>query len=267
MARVPRLRFPDLSGWKLKEVAGKEEAWSVWRKAILLQVGSILSGLDQMLMKIRDIAHDFRVEKVHYDREIQMLCPNDPSLGTNPADWQHQFVSQKLFMVTFSHIGVEAKKIIQSELNGRRDGFEAYRPLNREYHPACDDLESTLVERVIAIAGWKITGVDEETAALREASARIGVVERRLNRGGGIDGPNREGALLYITMETLLIGMIFARVPSPTTKDYFMQKDKDRTCRKDFDVTKTFKDELKRLNENANPRKMDLPLAAAAPAE
>ena len=109
----------------------------------------------------------------------------------NPADWQHQFVSQKLFVVIFSHLGIEAKKIIQSELNGRKDGFEAYRLLNRQYDP-CDDLESTVLEKVTAMAGWNITGVNEESAALRKAPTRIDVMERRLNRGGGIDGPNRE---------------------------------------------------------------------------
>ena len=56
-------------------------------------------------------------------------------------------------MVTFSHLGVEAKKIIQSELNGRKDGFGSYRLINWEYDPTCDDLESTLLERVTAIAG------------------------------------------------------------------------------------------------------------------
>ena len=91
-------------------------------------------------------------------------------------------------MDIFSHLGVDPKKIIQSELNGSKDGLEAYRLLNREYDPSRDDLESTLLKKVTAIAGWKITGVDQVSAALREASARIDVMERRLNRGGGIDG-------------------------------------------------------------------------------
>ena len=120
---------------------------------------------------------------------------NDPALGMNLADWRHQFVSHKLFMVIFCHLGIEAKKILQSEQNKHKGGFEAYRLLDREFDPMCDDRESTLLDRVTAIALWKITGVDEESSALREASARIDEMERRLNRGGGGDGPNREEAL------------------------------------------------------------------------
>ena len=266
-SRAPRLRVPDPSGWKLKEMAGKGDSWGMWREAFELQVGSIWPGLDQMLMKIRDISHETRIEKVHYDREVNILGLNDSSLGMNPADWQHGFVSQKLFMVIFSHIGPDAKKIIQSELNGRKDGFEAYRLLNREYDPACDDLESTLLERVTSIASWKITGIDEESAALREASTRIEEMERRLNRGGGVDGPNRDGAILHEAMKTMITGMFYARVLSPSTKAYLMHKDRERTFRRDFFVMKTLVDELKRLNENLKPRKMDISSAAAASAE
>ena len=49
-------------------------------------------------------------------------------------------------MVAFSHLGVEAKKIIQSDLKGRRDRFEAYYLLSRDYDTTCDDFESTLLE-------------------------------------------------------------------------------------------------------------------------
>ena len=117
-----------------------------------------------------------------------------------------------------------------------------------------------------AIASWKITGVDEESAALREAFTRIDVMERRLNRGGGIDGPNSEGALLHIAMKQMVTGMFFARILCPSTKAYLMQKNKERTFRKDFDVLRKLVDELKRLNENIKPRKMDLSLAVASPA-
>ena len=96
----------------MKEMAGKEDACSVWREAFELQVESIWLGLDQVHIKIRDISCDSRVERIHYDRHIQMLGLNDPALGMNPADWQHQLVSQKLFIVIFSHIGVGAKKNI-----------------------------------------------------------------------------------------------------------------------------------------------------------
>ena len=139
-SRAPRIRVPDPSGWKLKEMAGKEDAWSTWREAFELQVGSIWPGLDRMLMKIRDIAYDSPVEKVHYDRENGTMGLNDPSLGMNPADWSHQFVSQKLFMVIFSHLGVDAKKIIQSELNGNRTGSR---------HIACS-IENTIPRAMIS---------------------------------------------------------------------------------------------------------------------
>ena len=83
-------------------------------------------------------------------------------------------------------------------------------------------------------------------------------MERRLNRGGGIDSPNKEGALLHIAMKQMVTGMFFARILFPTTKAYLMQKDKDRTFRKEFEVTKKLVDELKHLNQNIKPRKMEL---------
>ena len=73
-SRAPRLRIPDPSGWKLKEMAGKGDSWGVWREAFELQVGSVWPGLDQMLMKIRDISHETRVEKVRpraHDAEVE----------------------------------------------------------------------------------------------------------------------------------------------------------------------------------------------------
>ena len=137
--------------------------------------------------------------------------------------------------------------------------------LRRGYNPFCDDLDSTLLERVTAIASWKINGVDAESGALRETSTRIDEMERRLNRGGSPNGPNRERALLHVAMKTLIVGMFFARVVCPSTKAYLMHKDKDRTFRRDFNVMKTLVDELRHLNENIKPRKMDISSAAAAP--
>ena len=88
-------------------------------------------------------------------------------------------------MLIWKNLDTHNKKIVQSVHSGSQCGFEAFRLLSKELDPVGDDLASTLLERVTAVASWQIKGPAEEFAALREVDNRLTEMERRLDRVPG----------------------------------------------------------------------------------
>ena len=88
-----------------------------------------------------------RVTREAYNIEVDTMDLDHPSLGHNPADWTHSVAANKLFMVTRSYMGTDARRVVHSELSGLKDGLGDYRLLNREYDHAYDDLQATLLEQ------------------------------------------------------------------------------------------------------------------------
>ena len=159
----------------------------------------------------------FRVTQEAHQCEVDKMGLDRPSLGNNPADWSHTFVANRLLLVIHSYMGTDAKKVINPEPNGQKDGLEAYRLLNHEYDRESDDFEATLMERVTAVAAWKFSGVGEESATLREIDISIFDMERRLKRAA-----IEERSQMHDAMKKMVTGMFYARVLCPTTKAYIL---------------------------------------------
>ena len=254
--RYQRIRVPDPAGWKI-ETLKKGEDWHAWRDDLEVQIGTVWTGMNKVLVNVRDY-DPTKHGKTACDKELfDELIRTHDLIGNHehPADWDYKFVTAKLFMVIWKHLDISQRKIVQKVYSNNQCGFEAFRLLSKEYDPTSDDLASTLLERVTAVATWPVKGPAEELAALREVDIRLKDMERRLNRGRGTDE-----APLHDATVTMVTGMLYARLISPTTKVYLMQKNK--TCRSDFSVLLTLVEEFKVLQENSKPRKMDISSAA-----
>ena len=208
--------------------------------------------MSKLLLRIRDLAAgEVRVDLKTYMEIAQQEVPYNEY--THPADWHYEFVKNKLFMIIYTHLGIDARKVILKEYNSHKCGFEAYRLLTKEYDAPSDDLEAVLMERVSSIATWKLKDVAEEFAAFREAETRLADMERRLNR---TKEKNPKGAVLHEATVAMVTSMLYARLLSPSTKQYCMQKDK--LMRSKFQQLKSTIEELKKLHENSRPMKMDI---------
>ena len=62
--------------------------------------------------------------------------------GPNDADWTFEFISNKLLMVLFTHLGQDPKKVVSL---AQKCGIEAYRLINVECDPLTVDTESVHV--------------------------------------------------------------------------------------------------------------------------
>ena len=118
----PRVRVPDPAGWKLDTLEPKQGGFVKWRESFDLQVGSVWMGLDSYLEALH-IEKD-KVNKDHY--ESFMLDFNYPA-GRNMADWDHAFLSRKLYMLIHHYAGADARKVITTSFS--KCGFEILPPL------------------------------------------------------------------------------------------------------------------------------------------
>ena len=253
----PRVRVPDPNGWSLdvlKKGDVDNKNWHEWRDSFELQVGSIWPGMDRVLNMIRDEPPDTEKVNAHNFEERVAACSIDRSYN-HPADYSYAFVSNKLFMVIYSHLDKGTRKIVAKEFSSTKCGVEAYRLLNRELDPAGDDLEATLLERITCIAKWQVKGVEEEFAALREAEIRMETMQRRLGRN-----PGTEEHVLHTAMVRMVTGMFYSTLISPATKAYCQQKGRkgDLSCNSDFGLLKSTVEEYKKIWENSKPKKMDI---------
>ena len=119
-----------------------------------------------------------------------------------------------------------------------------------EYDPIRVDTEFRLLEMVLMVGKLVCKHAVEEHFALREAELSLKELERCVLSSDAATSATRH----------MVTGMLYARLISPTTKVYLMQKNK--TCRSDFSVLLPMVEEFKVLQENPKPRKMDISSAA-----
>ena len=106
----------------------------------------------------------------------QKLAPG----GGNAVDYGFEDLSKKLFMVIHTHSGTDAQKVIEE--SWEICSCEAYRLLNVAYDPPNTDAGHQLVERVMAMDHWSITGKVQIDSMTREVVARTRSWRRRRRR-------------------------------------------------------------------------------------
>ena len=119
-----RLKLPDPNGWKIEVLKG-EHTFHRWRDTFELQIGTIWTAIDKLLLTIRDEEEVFTEERYQeLVTELELVTEE-----CNKADWQYQFVSRKLYMVLDAYSETGPKKVIRDSIE--KCGFEAYRLLSR----------------------------------------------------------------------------------------------------------------------------------------
>ena len=228
----------------------KQVGFVKWRESFDLQDGSVWMGLYSYLEALH-IEKD-KVNKDHY--ENFMLDFNYPA-GRNMADWDHAFLSRKLFMILHHYAGADARKVITTSLS--KCGFEAYRLLSMEYDPMTDDMVGSLFDRILTISKWSVKSVEEEHAAMRETERRIYKYEKRAS------------TCLSDESHRMIAGMLYSNVLSATTKKYVISKPEkmflvrdgerhSRKCKEYFSYMQEVVDELYKVEEKIHPKRMEI---------
>ena len=121
---APRLRIPDPNVWKLNVYRGKEDGFATWRDTFELPTGSVWLGLDALVTVLRkkDVGSKREFEDL---RDTYSPIPD----GNSGADRKYAFLSNRLYMLLYTHLGVYPKKAI--ELSGKC-GFTAHMLLHKE---------------------------------------------------------------------------------------------------------------------------------------
>ena len=152
----------------------RDDGFHEWREEFENQIGACWLGLDKLLKSLRDgteISTKEQFASALTSAEVKL------PMGSNIADWDHEFIARKLYGIMVPYLGEDPKRAIKL---CEKDGFRAYAMLNEEYDPVTADTEANLLERVLKLGSWKVKGVTEEYSLLREAESRLKELSRRV---------------------------------------------------------------------------------------